>query len=67
MQMTKDINQTTYLLNLLDVNGYLFCKQKHQKCELTCCKFQINHAQGNHCLWMICFDHVCSVSLDSFD
>ena len=48
-----------YLLNLLDVNGYLFCKQKSQptffdqKCGLTCLKFQVSHAQRNHCLWMI--------------
>ena len=77
-----------YLLNLLEVNGYLFCKQtkrKHyntmkplyckkchatffyQKCGLTCRKFQVSYAQRNHCLWMICIDRVCSVSLGSFD
>ena len=32
MQMTKEIqNQTMYLLNLLDVNGYLFCKETKRK------------------------------------
>ena len=48
----------------------LHCKKSifFQKCGLICHKFQVSHAQRNHCLWDdICFDRVFFVSLGSFD